>query len=431
MSDSGPQQTEPSIPAQESSAPVAPPIACPVSQPSVPQSKLKKTLYSIYVFFLGIWKFVVGVALTQSFVGSFLVVGWTYRATQRAVQKHWWKMSRITKEACFCEFTQLSSFHRGLGGWPNWLLENDRAWMRVHKLPAGKFKRYFKAFFYSLWLNLKIGVQAIFSTSVMVLPGCALMLFSWYAGWLNSSLKGYEQALVGPLTGVSGILCFIAAMYYVPMAQVRQASTGNWRAFYDFATVWRLIRKRWLACFGLAILYTVLSVPFTITKSAPGFFANNPTLVALPPEKALAFAKAYYFYTAFLLFGCYLLLRIVAARIYASSIVACIQSGALPEDALAENEWETLHRLDLNTVRSEPTRHFLVRSITWCGTRLGRATVGVALFFVWFFFIGQAYISEFIMKTEYGRGWLNQPYVQLPWFNYIPSQLAKEGKTSR
>jgi hypothetical protein len=55
----------------------------------------------------------------------------------------------------------------------------------------------------------------------------------------------------------------------------------------------------------------------------------------------------------------------------------------------------------------------------------------VALFFVWFFFIGQAYISEFIMKTEYGRGWLNQPYVQLPWFNYIPSELAKEGKASR
>src|SRR5436190_18672957 len=105
MSDSGPQQTEPSIPAQESSAPLAPPIACPVSQPSLPQSKLKKALYSIYVFFLGIWKFIVGVALTQNFVGSFLVVGWTYHATQRAVQKHWWKMSRITKEACFCEFT--------------------------------------------------------------------------------------------------------------------------------------------------------------------------------------------------------------------------------------------------------------------------------------------------------------------------------------
>jgi hypothetical protein len=82
-------------------------------------------------------------------------------------------------------------------------------------------------------------------------------------------------------------------------------------------------------------------------------------------------------------------------------------------------------------VRPEPTRHFLVRSITWCGTRLGRATVGVALFFVWFFFIGQAYISEFIIKTEYGRGWLNQPYVQLPWFNYIPSELAKDGKHSK
>jgi len=419
-------------PPMETDSPALPqPPVCPIPESGAPQSRLKKFAYSTYVFFLGIWKFILGVAFTQSFILSFLVVGWTYRAAQRAVQTQWWKMSTINKDACFCEFAQLSSFHRGLGGWPNWILENNREWMRVHKLPLGKFRRYFKAFSYSLWLNLKIGVQAIFNTLVFTIPAGALMLFSWYAGWHNSFNKGYEQAPVGPLTGVAGIICFIAAMHYVPMAQIRQASTGNWRSFYQFRILWQLIRKRWHACLGLAILYTALAVPFTIAKTAPTFFSKNPALVALPPVKALAFAKAYYFYTAFILFASYLLLRIVAAKIYASSVVACIQSGALPEDALAENEWETLHRLDLITVRPEPARHFLVRTITWCGTKLGRATVGVALFFVWFFFIGQAYISEFMIKTEYGRGWLNQPYVQLPWFNYIPSELAKEGKASK
>jgi hypothetical protein len=410
---------------------VAPESACPIPESPARKSRIPKSVYSIYVFFLAIWKFSVGVVFTQSVLLSFLVVGWTFRAAQRAVQKQWWKMSRITHEACFCEFTQLSSFHRGLGGWPNWILQNDREWMRAHKLPVGRFKHFFKAVFYSLWLNLKIGVQAVFNTLVLTLPSGSLMLFSWYAGWHNSFNKGYEQAPVGPITGLAGIVCFIAAMYYVPIAQIRQASTGNWRSFYDFKTVWQLIRKKWLSCLGLAALYALLAIPFTIVKSAPTFFPSNSALTSLSPERALAFAKAYYLYTAFLLFGCYLILRIVAAKIYASSMVACIQSGALTEEALAECEWETLNRLDLITIKPEPARHFLVRTITWCGTKVGRATVGVALFLFWFLFIGQTYVSEFLIKTEYGRGWLNQPYVQLPWFNYIPSELAGEGKPSR
>src|SRR5205085_11927903 len=123
-------------PPMETDSPALPqPPVCPIPESGAPQSRLKKFAYSTYVFFLGIWKFVVGVAFTQSFILSFLVVGWTYRPAQRAVQTQWWKMSTINKDACFCEFAQLSSFHRGLGGWPNWILENNREWMRVHKLP--------------------------------------------------------------------------------------------------------------------------------------------------------------------------------------------------------------------------------------------------------------------------------------------------------
>ena len=260
------------------------------------------------------------------------------------------------------------------------------------------------------------------------MPGCALMLFSWYAGWLNSFNKGYEQAAVGPLTGIGGIILFIAAMYYVPMAQIRQASTGNWKAFYQFRTVWQLIRKKWLACFALAGAYSAMAVPFMLIKTAPAFFSNNPKLAALSPADALEFAKTYYFYSAFALFGIYLALRLIAARIYASGLLECVQSGALPEDALAENEWETLHRLDLLTIRPQPPRHAMVEAVAWFGTKMGRATVGVALFLVWFTFIAQVYVSEFFLKTELGRGWLNQPLVQLPWFNYIPSALHQAEK---
>jgi len=387
-----------------------------------------KIRYQLYRSMVGVWKFLAGAALTQSLLGAVAVAGWTQRAAQRAVQMAWWK--RVGKEACFCDFVQCSTYHRALGGWPNWVLEHDRAWMRAHRAPGmAKFRTAAKALFHSLRLNLKLGAQTIFNTGVFTLPGCVLMLFSWYAGWHNSFNKGYEQAAVGLVLGLSGIALFIAAMYYVPMAQMRQASTGNWRAFYQFKTVWQLVRKKWLACFLLAVAFTAFSLPVTILKTLPASFAKNDFgLGELPPTEALKFAKAYYFFAAFVFLAAYVALRMIAARIYASALLDSVQSGALTEDSLAENEWETLHRLGLLEVRPAPARHKLIRTAAWLGTRMGRAVTGVALFLVWFSFAAQIYVSEFFLKSPHGRGWLNQPLVQVPWFNYIPSALKEAAK---
>jgi hypothetical protein len=402
-----------------------------VQTPPAP-TRLAKIRYNLYRTALALWKFVVGVLFTQTLLGSIIIVGWTFRAAKRAVHKAWWKQSAPGKTVCFCDFVQCSSYHQSLGGWPNWILEHERAWLRAHRIPGFRGVRAFaKALFHSLGSNLKIGVQGIFNTWVLTMPGCILMLFAWYAGWHNSFNKGYEQAIVGPLTGIGGVILFIAAMYYVPMAQIRQASTGDWRAFYDFKTVRQLIRKKWLACLGLAVLFTVFSLPVTILKTAPAFFPQiNPLLADLPPAEAFAFAKKYYFYSAMVLFAAFVALRIVAAKIYASALLACVQSGALAEEALAENEWETLHRLELLTVQPAKPRHYLVRTIAWLGTRIGRATTGVALFFVWFSFVGQVYVSEFFMKSPFAHGWLNQPLIQLPWFNYIPNALREQASAS-
>lgn len=398
------------------------------SRPHPPKSPASRITSRIYHALIGLWKFLLGVAFTQTFLGAVIVVGWTCRAAQRAVQKSWWRQSGVPREASFSDFVQCSAFHPHLAGWPNWIFQHRLAGRHLRGTVG--FRGVFKSLFHSLWLNLKIGAQAVFNTSVLTLPGCALMLFSWYAGWHNSFNKGYEQAVIGPLTGFSGILLFIAAMYYVPLAQIRQASTGDWRSFYHFKTIWQLIRKRWLACLFLALLFAGLSVPVTILKTVPTFFPQiNPKLAELSPAEALAFAKAYYFYAAFALFAAFVLLRIVGARIYASALLACVQSGAIPEDALAENEWETLHRLDLLKFSPAPHRHVFVRTVAWLGTRMGRAATGVALFFVWFAFVSQVYVSEFFMKSPYGRGWLNHPLVQLPWFNYIPPALQLEAET--
>lgn len=401
-----------------------------VEAPSAKTPALRRAATFTGKSLAAIWKFLVGVAFTQTFVGSLFVVGWTYRLVQRTVLKSWWKQSDLAAHTRFADFAYADPAHRPHQHWPNWLLEQNRAWLSAPRVQGwGKLRAIFKSLFHSLWLNLKFGCQMIFNTWVLTMPGCVLMLFSWYAGWHNSFNKGYEQAAVGPLLGFAGIAAFIGAMYYVPMAQIRHASTGDWRAFYQFSTVWQLIRKRWLACFGLAILYSALSVPVTVLKTVPAFFPQiNPALAELPPAQALQFAKTYYFYAGFAVFAIFVSLRIVAARIYASAALACVQSGALAEDALGDKEWEVLHRLDLLTLKPQSPRHFLVRTIAWCGTRVGRVTVGVATFLVWFTFISQIYISEFMNRSEQNRGWLNQPLVQLPWFNYIPNPLENAAK---
>jgi hypothetical protein len=45
------------------------------------------------------------------------------------------------------------------------------------------------------------------------------------------------------------------------------------------------------------------------------------------------------------------------------------------------------------------------------------------MFLVYFSFVAQVYVGEFLHKNDRALGWWNQPLVQLPYFNYIPSRL--------
>ena len=367
-----------------------------------------------------VWKFVIGVLLIQSFLGAFLVMGWLWRVSQRFVMRSWWKRSR---KMSWREFIIDDS-------WPNWILgSRDTKKLRTR-------------LFGSLGRNFKTGVQAFFNTALILGPASALWIFSWYDGWNNSFNKGYEQAAVGPATGFAGVFLFIAAMFYLPLAQMRHAATGDWRKFYQFRLVWTLIRRKWLECLGLAMLISALSLPLMVLKTAPGMFtAMKPDNVEsangfrrmiggdwenLTREEALQKLKIYYALCGFYLFPALILMRLLAARIYASAIVDCIQTGVLPEDALTENEWQALNHLDLLVVRPLPKRNCFVGAIAWVGTKAGAITVGFAMFLVYFTFVAQVYVGEFLHKNDRGQGWWNQPLVELPYFNYIPSRLLSD-----
>ena len=268
--------------------------------------------------------------------------------------------------------------------------------------------------FGSLWLNSQLGIQAIFNTWVLTMPACVLWLFAWFAGWNISFNKGYEQATVGPLTGSLGAVFFMAAMFYVPMAQARQAATGSQVAFYEFRFVWRLVRSRRLGCLSLAVLYALLSLPVIVLRTAPGFFPQiNAALEDATDMEVLQILNWYYFASTAFVFATFLLLKLSASRTYAAALLSSVSRGRVHPADLHPAERTALGELGPLLVPERPRRHLLVRTVTGSGRCVKGMTVGIATAVVWFAFVSQIFVAEFLNYHPIDRqgnflgGWLN------------------------
>jgi hypothetical protein len=281
--------------------------------------------------------------------------------------------------------------------------------------------------FGSLWLNFRLGIQIVANTCVFILPAGLLWWFGWYDGWNNSFNKGYEQAATGPLISIVGIFLFIGAMFYVPMAQARQAVTGNWRSFYQFRLVWSVARSKWLSCIGLALLYCGFGLLLSIFKTGPEFWPQGkPVLEVLTPALTRKSLDGYFFWCALAVLPAFVILRLVAARIYASGLLRQVRAGVIAAETPGEFERDAMERLELMEVERKSERHFLVRLAAWTGTRIGRGVCGFVLGLIWFLFVAEIYVAEFF-NYHGAIGWLNQPLVQAPWFHYLPSKVQGAG----
>jgi hypothetical protein len=302
-------------------------------------SRAAALLYRTLAFPL---KFLWGMIFCQSLLGSIFVVGWTYRFAQRSAFKFWWSRRLCPDgDTTFKQFLSRSERTKQHRNWPNWFLQQNfrrrsapvaddsvgestvsQIWNRALRLP--------RALFHSLWLNFWIGLRGIANTWVLTLPACLFWWFGWYDGWNNSFNKGYEQAPVGPLISIFGILLFIAAMFYVPMAQARQAVTGEWRSFFQFRVIWRLVRFRWISSIILALLYSLLAAPLNVLKTVPMFQPQtNASLIDLRDAEVLNHLNNYFFWCSILMLPAYVVLRVVAGRIYASGILGLVQTSAI------------------------------------------------------------------------------------------------------
>jgi len=379
----------------------------------------------------GIRSLLLGMLFVLSVPGALAFLGWVMRCTQREVLRTWWKHAvHEGRSHAWEPFALGDQWTRDHVKRPRWFLATRR---REAGGPWARIRETARWLFGSLVNNLKVGIQALFNVWVLTIPGCLLWLFAWYDGWNNSFNKGYEQAMVGPLTGILGVFLFMGAMLYVPLAQARQAASGDWRCFYDFKLVWKISRREWISCLGLAALYSILTLPVMILKTVPGFLTQmRPDWESRSPAEAASWLQGYWFWSAMVLVPAYFLLRMAAARIYARGILRGVRRGAIAEEDLAPQEWTALHRLGLLTSGSTPEPAWWIRALAWVGTRVGSAAALALSLFLGFTLVAQIFISEFFVYHPF-VGWMNQPTIQLPYWGYrgaeiIDSEIQNEAR---
>jgi hypothetical protein len=421
-----------------------------------------------------------------AFIPSILVVGWSYRWIQALVLRGWWRQSRLSEENTFEQFC----FELGPDApvvRPRWFMRERMGAALRHPGRDGKPPSSFRTLlrllslpWHSAWLNFKIGVQGLFCTYLLTGPGCLLMLIGWEFGWLNSFNKGYEQAFVGALTSLGGMALLLASLFYVPMAQVHQAATGDMRAFFEFRFVWRLIQASRFPYVILTGMLALASFFVVVYKTAPAFFDGFfDSWTYASDEQVRAYQYLYLLWCSLLGFVALLVTRLFAAFLYRFALLKVIREGWATAEELHPTLAGWLRRLEITPVRSHTESNlpgavrFGMGSVTWwLAGMLGVlvlvvavvATAGISwvaglvvftvwilgwlvfgilfllqrggllsyvkfndqriifglLFWTWFGFLASVYVGQFLNYHPVS-GFMNHPLIQFPCFNFVPN----------
>ena len=404
----------------------------------------RKLLAGLGITFGWCWRITVGAFFCMNIFTSVLVTGWTYRWIQARVLRGWWKRSPLRTAGSFEDFCVALGPDAPVQR-PRWFWQERPLAALTRRTRNGAqpsvLRQAFRALrlpWHALWLNFKIGLQATLCTWLLVGWGCLIMVFSWNFGWLNSFNKGYEESLVGPLSGfLIGIPLFIAAMFYVPLAQVHQAVTGDARAFFDFRFIWKLIHARLTVYVGLAALIGFFGLILEALKAAPVGFGNSDAYAELSHSEVLQKLWVYLLICCFVLFPMLLIVRLVAAAIYRSAVLKVLRRGLVERSELHPTLRNWLDRLGIHSPALPPV-HPVQRVARSGGRWLYRSILYVGLFLIWFGVVAQVYVGEFfnchpnlgsVNPTDrYGNeqpfvGLLNYPLIQFPCFDLIPKHL--------
>jgi hypothetical protein len=334
-----------------------------------------------------------------SYLTSILVVGWLNRWMRARVLHHWWRQSpvRTTEDP---ETLGLPWIR------PRWVLPET-----PRRAPA-------------IWLNFKEGLATLFCIYLVLGWGCWLRLFSWEMGWLNSFNKGYEQAWIGPTTGIIGSLLFALGIIYVPLARVHMAVTGEMRAFFEARLIWRLIRARLLGFTLFLAALLLLTIPQEIFKAMPHYLHELDNWRTASNARLLEQYCEYLRSVAFWLFVSLLILHALAARLYRSAMLAALREGLIHPEDLTPSLREYLDRLELIPEVTQRSGG-LIRVLRWTWNWYVLRVLYTAVLLISLLFVAKSYASYFIVARPFAE-FMNDPLLQFPCVDYVPLALTKQ-----
>ncbi len=165
--------------------------------------------------------------------------------------------------------------------------------------------------------NIRDGVVALAGLSLWTLPFGLVWLGAWWAGWENSFNKGYEQAFVGPLVFLAGLLVALPALTLLPMAAAHGAAEGRLSAYAELRTVLRRARIAGWRGLALALLTLAAAVPLFGYTALPVFVeALVPGFATLDPADQQGIADLGRLAAAAWSFAALWALRSLAMRLY-------------------------------------------------------------------------------------------------------------------
>lgn len=353
-----------------------------------------------------LFRIFIGVFFCLTPVTAVIAVGWTVRAMRRSSLNRLHALSG-DGGGDFPAFAAASPETVAAASWPRWVLGlpgQDHGIARV---------------FGGLWANLRAGVLALTNVWLLTLPAGLIWLGSWWAGWNNSFNKGYEQAAIGPVTGLAGFVLFALVMTYIPAAQARQALSGRWRSFWDFRIVRRLAGTVRFRLLVLAVLTLVAALPVTGIRAFP-LTAQNviPEFATRSGEELRQFAELFYLAAGFFVFPAYVVLHLLAARLYASAVARAVRADALASVALTRPEWQVLERLGIGDEPPAGKSPAILAAAGTAGRGILRIASVVTEIAAWAALAALVYVQQFLIYLWFA--WLTHPLIHLPWVRQIP-----------
>ena len=272
----------------------------------------------------------------------------------------------------------------------------DARWERAHADPGWIFGQGRGP----LWLvsglasNIRMGFRTFAGLAIWSAPFTILWLGSWWAGWENSFNKGYEQAFVGPLVGMTGVLLALLTLVHLPFALAHFASEQRFGAFFELRRIRSVTKSAGWRVPWIAVWTGILSIPLFGMRALPVFVEDLiPGFADMGPDaqEQVIFGTA--LFTAVWAFFSLALLRGMAAKAYA---VAAPRAAAGQDAAL----WEGQRAAAVQPTRSERRR------LLW---PFWQSLAAAAYFGL----VAQIFVGQF-MNHSWAL-WVTHPAFLLPW----------------